>query len=66
MFSEPSNPYRAGVASLFTQEFYDAAASRLEPDGVFLQWVQAYDVDEWTISTVVATLGAAFSEIEIW
>src|SRR5690606_27054065 len=22
VFSEPSNPYRAGVASLFTQEFY--------------------------------------------
>jgi spermidine synthase/uncharacterized membrane protein (GlpM family) len=66
MFSEPSNPYRAGVASLFTQEFYEAAASRLEPEGIFLQWVQAYDVDDWTISTVVATLGAVFPEIEIW
>ena len=64
--SEPSNPYRAGVASLFTQEFYEAVASRLEPGGLFLQWVQAYDVDEWTISTIVATLGAVFPEIEIW
>jgi spermidine synthase len=64
--SEPSNPYRAGVASLFTQEFYEAVASRLEPRGLFLQWVQAYDVDEWTISTIVATLGAVFPDIEIW
>ena len=66
MFSEPSNPYRAGVASLFTREFYDAAASRLEPDGVFLQWVQAYEVDDWTIATLVATLNAVFPEIQIW
>ncbi len=66
VFSEPSNPYRAGIASLFTREFYDAVASRLEPDGLFLQWVQAYDIDEWTVSTVVATLGAVFSEVEIW
>jgi hypothetical protein len=66
VFSEPSNPYRAGVASLFTREFYEAVASRLEPRGLFLQWVQAYDVDEWTISTIAATLGAVFPEIEIW
>src|SRR2546427_1713928 len=64
--SAPSNPSRAGVARLFTQEFYEAVASRLEPQGLFLQWVQAYDVDEWTISTIVATLGAVFPEIEIW
>jgi hypothetical protein len=29
IFSEPSNPYRAGIASLFTQEFYRAVAERL-------------------------------------
>lgn len=66
LLSEPSNPYRAGVASLFTREFYEAVASRLEPGGLFLQWVQAYDVDDWTVSTIVATLGAVFPEIEIW
>ncbi len=66
VFSEPSNPYRAGIASLFTREFYDSVASRLEPDGLFLQWVQAYDVDERTISTIVATLRAVFPQVEIW
>ncbi|MEM9696904.1 MAG: fused MFS/spermidine synthase, partial [Myxococcota bacterium] len=29
IFSEPSNPYRAGIASLFTQEFYRAVEARL-------------------------------------
>lgn len=45
IFSEPCNPYRAGIASLFTREYYEALASRLHPGGMFLQWVQAYNVD---------------------
>jgi spermidine synthase len=66
VFSEPSNPYRAGVAGLFTREFYESVASRLTGDGLFLQWVQAYEVDERTVSTVVATLASVFPEVEIW
>jgi len=66
IFSEPSNPYRAGIASLFTREFYEAAASRLTPDGLFLQWVQAYEVDERTVSTIVATLAEVLPEVEVW
>jgi len=66
VFSEPSNPYRAGVASLFTREFYQAVASRLSAGGLFLQWVQAYEVDERTISTILATLASVFPEVEVW
>jgi spermidine synthase len=66
IFSEPSNPYRAGIASLFTREFYEAAAARLTPDGLFLQWVQAYEVDEGTVSTIVATLAEVLPEVEVW
>jgi spermidine synthase len=66
VFSEPSNPYRAGVASLFTREFYEAAAARLQTDGVFLQWLQAYEVDEQTVSTVLATLASVFPYVEVW
>jgi spermidine synthase len=64
--SEPSNPYRAGVASLFTQEYYRAVKSRLAEDGIFLQWVQAYNVDNRTLRTVYATLGSVFPEVETW
>jgi spermidine synthase len=66
VFSEPSNPYRAGVASLFTREFYEAAAARMSGRGVFLQWVQAYEVDDETISTLIATLAGVFPHVEIW
>src|SRR5262249_15767019 len=66
VFSEPSNPYRAGVASLFTREYYRAIADRLQPGGVFLQWVQAYEVDGKTIRTIYATLAQVFPNIETW
>jgi spermidine synthase len=66
IFSEPSNPYRAGIASLFTSELYRAAAARLGDDGLFVQWVQAYNVDAQTIRTIYATLASVFPEVETW
>jgi len=64
--SEPSNPYRAGVASLFTRSYYQAIQSRLEDDGIFLQWLQGYEVDAGTVRTVYATLASVFPEVETW
>jgi spermidine synthase len=64
--SEPSNPHRAGVASLFTREFYESVALRLEEGGIFLQWVQAYEVDAQTVRTVYATLASVFPQVESW
>jgi spermidine synthase len=64
--SEPSNPYRAGIASLFTLEYYRAAADRLTDNGVFVQWVQAYEIDTPTLRTIYATLGSVFPQIETW
>ncbi len=66
IFSEPSNPYRAGIASLFTQEFYQAAVRRLEAGGIFAQWLQAYEVDGEAIHNVYSTLGSVFPYIETW
>lgn len=66
IFSEPSNPYRAGIASLFTQEFYQAVQDRLNPDGVFVQWVQAYEIDATAVRTVYRTLSDVFPSIETW
>jgi spermidine synthase/MFS family permease len=66
IFSEPSNPYRAGVSSLYTREFYESARERLTDNGIFLQWLQAYEVDGVTIQTVLATLGSVFPEVQVW
>ena len=66
IFSEPSNPYRAGIASLFTREFYRAARARLSEDGLFVQWVQSYDVTSDTVARIYATLASEFPWIETW
>ena len=64
--SEPSNPYRAGVASLFTREFYQVVARRLNPNGMFAQWVQGYEVDTETVRIVLGTLRTVFPFVEAW
>lgn len=64
--SEPSNPYRAGIAGLYTKEFYEAVSARLNPGGIFSQWVQAYEIDAKTFRTIYATLAAVFPYVETW
>ncbi len=64
--SEPSNPYRSGIASLMTTDFYRAAASRLAEGGIFLQFLQAYEIDSATLRMVYATLGEVFPYVETW
>ncbi|MFL6195556.1 MAG: fused MFS/spermidine synthase [Thermoanaerobaculia bacterium] len=66
IFSEPSNPYRAGVASLFSQDFYKAVVHRLNPGGIFLQWLQGYELDSQVVRTAYATLGSVFPSVESW
>lgn len=64
--SEPSNPYRAGIASLFTREFYQEVANRLNKGGLFLSWCQAYEIETESVLTILATLKAVFPYVECW
>ena len=64
--SEPSNLYRVGVAALYTQDFYRVAASKLNADGIFLQWVQGYETDLVTLETIFRTLTSVFPSVEVW
>ncbi|HYR22995.1 MAG TPA: fused MFS/spermidine synthase [Chthoniobacterales bacterium] len=64
--SEPSNPYRAGVAGLFTREYYQSVDRCLRVGGMFFQWVQAYEIDERTMQIFYSTLGSVFPNIESW
>src|SRR6185369_6615164 len=42
--SEPSHPWIPGVANLFTREFFELGRARLSDEGVFVQWVQIYQL----------------------
>ncbi len=66
IFSEPSNPFRAGISSLYTRDFYEDVQSRLRPSGVFVQWLQLYEVDGFTIRTAIATVHCVFAHTSLW
>lgn len=66
IFSEPSNPFRVGIANLFTREYYQQALARLKPGGLFIQWMQAYEVDAETLTEVYGTLRSVFPHVETW
>lgn len=64
--SEPSNPYRAGIASMYSQDFYRGIAARLRPGGLLAQWVQAYEIDAPAVHMVAATLQSVLPHVSIW
>jgi spermidine synthase len=66
VISEPSNPWIAGVATLFTREFYAAVRGRLAPDGVFVQWMQAYSLYPEDLRMLFATFLSEFHGATLW
>lgn len=66
IISEPSNPWIAGIATLFTTEYYRAVRERLAPGGIFVQWLQAYSLAPEDLRMVVATLAPHFPEVTLW
>ena len=55
IISEPSNPWIAGIANLFTTEFYRHVHARLAPGGMFGQWIQAYQISEESLAGILRT-----------
>jgi len=61
--SEPSHPWVPGVANLFTQEFFELGRSRLNADGIFVQWVQIYQLSTESLRSVLATYKSVFPHV---
>src|SRR5688572_12492282 len=64
--SEPSNPWMAGIASLFTREFFQGARDRLAPGGVLCQWAHTYDISKDDLRSIVATFLSVFPNGTLW
>ncbi len=64
--SEPPNPWMAGVANLFTVQFYEAAKEHLAADGVFCQWVQLYEMRSPTLKLVYRTFQKSFPHVLVF
>src|SRR5467141_2638781 len=64
--SEPSNPWVAGVATLYTPEFFRIARDSLSDDGVFCQWIQLYQLPLPIVAGIVRNLRAVFPHVHVW
>lgn len=64
--SEPSNPWVSGVASLFSDEFYDRIRNYLTDDGVLVQWIQIYEIEPDLVASIVRAMGKHFPNYEVY
>jgi spermidine synthase len=64
--SEPSNPWIPGAASLFTRDFFEIAARRLRPDGLFCQWIQLYELWPQDVQTMLRSFMAVFPAVQMY
>jgi spermidine synthase/MFS family permease len=62
IISEPSNPWVSGVAGLFSKEFYQRINRHLGDDGLFVQWMQLYDISVDLVLSVFKALSEGFED----
>jgi spermidine synthase len=64
--SEPSHPWVPGVANLFTREFFALGRERLLDDGVFVQWLQIYQLSNESLRSILATFHETFPHVAVF
>ncbi|MEK6649847.1 MAG: methyltransferase domain-containing protein, partial [Bacteroidota bacterium] len=64
--SEPSNPWIAGIGSLYTSEFFDLCRRRLDDGGLMVQWFHLYEMDDEMFRLVLRTFQASFPSVTLW
>jgi predicted membrane-bound spermidine synthase len=66
ILAEPSNPWVSGVASLFSEEFYKTIPNYIVDDGLFVQWLQMYEINDDLVMSVLKALSPNFADYSIY
>jgi spermidine synthase len=64
--AEPSNIWMAGVAHLFTVEYFRDCARILKENGVMVQWLHVYKLSATDFKVALRTFSKVFPEVSIW
>jgi spermidine synthase len=59
-------PYRSGAGSLYSREHFESARSRLNPGGVFVQWLPLYQMTDNEFGIVARTMLSVFEQVTLW
>ncbi len=54
------------MVNLFTKDFYELAASRLNPGGVYCQWLPYYFLSNDDVTMMIRTFGSVFDHVYLW
>jgi spermidine synthase len=60
--SDNFHPARSGSGSLYTVEHFEAVRLRLQPGGVFCQWLPLHQLDTETLRSIVRSFLAAYPQ----
>jgi len=66
IISQPSNPWISGQSNLFSYEWYKLVDEHLSSEGIFAQWVPAYQMSEADVKIIIHTLKSVFEHITAW
>ncbi|MDP3529257.1 fused MFS/spermidine synthase [Methylicorpusculum sp.] len=59
-------PWEAGTGSLYAVEHYQAVAGRLDDNGLFMQWLPAYQLSRTDFEVIARTLQVVFPQVTVW
>ena len=63
---DPIHPFVAGSGNLYSEDFYRIVKSRLNPGGIFCQWIPLGAVSPEAFDTMLATLHAVFPHLALF
>lgn len=66
IISEPSNPWVAGIAGLFTVEYFEDIRDALTPSGVAAIWFHEYEQDDDGVQLVLRSIQSVFPHLEVF
>ena len=64
--SDPIHPFVTGAGDLYSVDSYSVARDKLDPGGVFCQWVPLYQLDEPDIDSILRTFDEVWDSATVW
>jgi spermidine synthase len=64
--SQPSHPWTSGASHLYTRDFFELVHSKLEPGGIFVQWIGAGFVNVELFGSLMAAMSDVFPYVHVY
>ncbi len=66
IISDLFTPWKAGTGNLYTYQHYRIGLERLNPGGLYVQWLPLYQVSEQEFGIIARTMDAVFPQVLLW